>query len=163
MNIQKKLDKTTEGYWAKFVVSTDGLGRLKGLKDDRCRLLNTYFGSFGFGGINDAWRKISKKNALDCLSHVISRSISYGNIIVQHNEATYIASEFLNGFADDAKIYTNLSPFSWEPKFELRPSWHAAWNHEDYTDEDGRGYLSCIAVIVFDECKIGIFAKLESD
>lgn len=162
MNIQKKLDKAVENYWAKFITSVIQLGNLKGLKGDRNNLLNSYFESFGFSSIGDNWKKITKNNAVDCLTYIISKSIAYDDEIISTHEASEIALEFLNKFDEKAKIFTNVSPNTWEP-FKLSPSWDAAWNYEDYEDEKGMGYLSCIAVVIYDQNNIGILCKLESD
>ncbi len=162
MELQSKLDKAAENYWAKFVTSFEQIGKYKQLTNDRVNLLNSYFESFGFSGIDDNWHKISNKNALDCLTYIISTSIPYGDEVLSPKEANNIAKEFISKFGDNPKIFTNVIPNSWEP-FKLSPSWSASWNYEDYEDERGLGYLNCIAIIIYNKNNIGALCKLESD
>ncbi|WP_415896121.1 hypothetical protein ACMXYQ_08010 [Neptuniibacter sp. PT34_22] len=163
MNIQKQLDASTSDLWAKFITRVGPIGDLKKFTGNRNKLLNSYFEQFGFAGIGDEWQKITKHNAKDCIRTIASTSLFYGGERMSVDKASRIAEHFLSKFSSSAKYYTNLKASTWEPELNLEDGYSSSWDFDAYIDEDGRGYISCISVIAYDEYAIGMLCKLESD
>ena len=163
MNIDKHLEASTKDLWAKFVTRVEPIGSFKRFTSDRNTLLNSYFEQFGFAGIGDEWQKITKRNAVDCIRTIASTSLFYGGERMTKDKASRIAEYFLSKFDRSANFFTNLKPETWEPELNLEDGYYSAWDIDAYTDEEGRGYISCISVIAYDKHLIGMLCKLESD
>lgn len=162
MNIEKQLEASVKNQWVKYVTRVEPFGKFKELANNRNNLLNTYFQQFGFAGIGDKWHKISKQTAHQIIQSIASASLFDCGEHMPEDKASSIAKSFLSNFSESSKCFTNLQPESWEPDFNLSNHHYSIWDIDAYTDEEGRGYITCISVIVYDKNNIGILSKLES-
>jgi hypothetical protein len=165
----EKLNFTIKSHHAIYIIEQRTIGAFRGYTKYSEKILkytnrvkkDFMLSELSLGG---EWAIADKSTAKQIIIEIIKSSLVYNTSLISEIEANKIANKFLSDYNEES-IYLTNGLLDRDNKIHNNLEFNIIlpYTNELSAEKNGIGYLFSSAIIVFDNNKIGIFCKCESD